>query len=378
MVKRLSAISLICVVSAMGVIALARPAAQQPSGVQPAPAGTTGEPARGVPNVGRGQGGRGGGRGQVPGPDANMDAHYRHGPDSMPHDGVPEGTIEGPFVIPSHAFPGTQHTYWVYVPAQYDRTVPASLMIYNDGLGYMHPTGRIRATHVMDNLIYRREIPVMIGVFINPGRRPDQQEATADDWGDRTTNRPEEYNSIDDRYARVIVDELMPELNVRYNISTDPERRGIAGSSSGAIAAFGVAWHRPDEFRKVISLIGTFVNLGGRGGHTYAQRVRESDRKPIRIFLQDGRNDNRFADEQMDWFLNNVRLKDALESKGYDVAYSWGVHTHTSWASGTQYPEMMRWLWRDHGVSTDPRDLVERSYREPAASDKAQPATPVP
>ena len=373
--KRLLAFSLLYVTSAIGVVALTQPPAQQSSTEQSPSAGQGSATAPEAGRGGPGRGGRGGGRGQVPGPSANMDAHYRYGPDSMPQEGVPKGEVQGPFVIPSKAFPGTQHTYWVYVPAQYDPAVPASLMIYNDGLGYLHPEGKIRATHVMDNLIFRREIPVMIGVFINPGRRPDQPEATAEDWGDRTTNRPEEYNSIDDRYARVIVDELLPALNERYNISSDPDRRGIAGSSSGAIAAFGVAWHRPDEFRKVISLIGTFVNLGGRGGHTYAQRVRESEPRPIRIYLQDGRNDNRFASEDMDWFLNNVRLKDALESKGYDVAFSWGVHSHTSSASGTMYPEMMRWLWRDHGVSTDPHDLSERSYREPAKRETATPAS---
>src|SRR5574338_1446793 len=154
----------------------------------------------------------------------------------MAQDGVPKGTILGPFTLPSDAYPGTQHTYWVYVPAQYDKAAPASLMIFNDGQAYMAPEGDLRAQNVMDNLIYRREIPVMIGVFINPGRRPDQPEPTPQNWGDRDTNRPEEYNTLDDRYPRVIVEELMPVLNKEYNISPDPERHGIGGCSSGAIA----------------------------------------------------------------------------------------------------------------------------------------------
>ena len=135
-------------------------------------------------------------------PPSDLDALndlYAFGPDSALRDGVPLGEVKGPFVIPSDVYPGTQHTYWVYVPAQYNPNEPAALMVYNDGAGYMDPDGKIRAVAVMDNLIYRREIPVMIGVFINPGRRPDQPEATSQDWGDRFTNRPEEYNSIDDR-----------------------------------------------------------------------------------------------------------------------------------------------------------------------------------
>ncbi len=173
------------------------------------------------------------------------------------------------------------------------RRVPASLMIFQDGQAFKDMEGGLRAPNVLDNLIYRREIPVMIAVFINPGRTPEQPEPTPRNWGDRDTNRPTEYNSLDDRYARVIVDELMPVLYKEYNISKDPERHGIGGASSGAIAAFTVAWQRPNDFRKVLSIVGSFVNLGDRGGDTYADIVRKSEKKPLRVFLQDGRNDNR-------------------------------------------------------------------------------------
>ena len=151
----------------------------------------------------------------------NPDAHYHLGPDSLVEPGVPQGEIRGPFILPSQAYPGTSHTYWVYVPAQYDPAAPASLMVFNDGQAFIAPDGDLRAQNVLDNLIYRREIPVMLGVFINPGRRPDQPEPNPHEWGDRTTNRPTEYNSLDDRYARVIVDELMPVLYKQYNISKD-------------------------------------------------------------------------------------------------------------------------------------------------------------
>src|ERR1700720_2936427 len=218
----------------------------------------------------------------------NTDVYYRLAPDAIAQDGVPKGELRGPFTLPSQAYPGTQHTYWIYVPAQYDPAAAASLMIYNDGQAFMAPEGDVRAQFVMDNLIYRREIPVMIGVFINPGRRPDQPEPTPGNWGDRDTNRPTEDNTLDDKYPRVIVDELLPVLYKDYNISKDPERHGIGGSSSGAIAAFTVAWERPDQFRQDLSNVGRFTNI--RGGNAYPDIIRKSERKPIRVFLVDGRN----------------------------------------------------------------------------------------
>jgi enterochelin esterase-like enzyme len=307
---------------------------------------------------------------EAQGPASDPDRHYHLGPDSMEEAGVPKGEIRGPFTLPSEVYPGTQHTYWVYVPPQYNPFTAASLMVFNDGQAFMAPQGDVRAQNVMDNLIYRREIPVMIGVFINPGRRPDQPEPNPQEWGDRNTNRPTEYNSLDDRYARVIIDELLPALYKDYNISKDPENHGIGGASSGAIAAFTVAWERPNQFRKVLSMIGSFTNL--RGGYVYPELIRKSERKPIRVFLQDGRNDNRALspdgayDETKDWFYQNVRLMKALMEKGYEVNYAWGMNRHGQKMGGEIMPEMMRWLWRDHPVSTDPRDMVERSFREPA------------
>ena len=300
-------------------------------------------------------------------PDGN--SQYRLGPDSLPQDGVPKGEIRGPFVIKSNAYPGTQHTYWVYVPAQYDPAVPTALMVYQDGQAFKDERGDLRAQNVMDNLIYRREIPVMLGVFINPGRTPEQPEANPREWGDRTTNRPTEYNSLDDKYARVVTEELMPALQKDFNISPDPEMHGIGGSSSGAIAAFTVAWERPNAFRKVLSNVGSFVDL--RGGHIYPEKVLASERKPIRVFLCDGRNDLRGENRdgsynpKRDWFLQNVRLMKALTQKGYDVNYSWGMNLHGQKFGGAIFPDMMRWLWRDGPVSTDVNDKIERNFRQP-------------
>jgi enterochelin esterase-like enzyme len=297
---------------------------------------------------------------------AGEDRFYSLGPDSLPQDGVPKGKLTGPFTLPSRVYPGTQHTYWVYVPAQYDPKQPAAFMVFNDGQAMIAMDGDLRVPNVLDNLIWRRELPVIITVFINPGRTPEQPEPTPKDWGDRTSNRPEEYNRITNLYARVICEELMPVITKQYNISPDPDLHAIAGSSSGAIAAFTVAWERPDEFHKVISIVGSFTDL--RGGFVYPELVRATDKKPIRVFFVDGVNDNRGLrngayNPRMDWHLQNVRLVDALTEKGYDINYNWGIGLHGQKQGGAELPEMMRWLWRDYPRPPDATIMVERSFR---------------
>jgi enterochelin esterase family protein len=276
---------------------------------------------------------------------AQTDALYRLGPDSEPQSGVPQGTVTEWEKLPSQAYPGTLHDFCVYVPAQYDPATPAALMIFQDGQAWLRLTGDYRVPYVFDNLIYRREMPVTIAVFINPGRTAEQPEASAADWGDRSTNRPQEYNALDDKYARVITDELMPMLYKRYNLSRDPGDHAIGGASSGAIAAFTVAWHRPDQFRKVLSTIGSFTNI--RGGHVYPDLIRASDRKPIRIFLQDGLNDNRGVRGEgaeatytadRDWHAQNIKMVAALTEKGYDVNYTWGTTTSTTHGGSARTP----------------------------------------
>ena len=288
----------------------------------------------------------------------NFDEYYNLGPDSLIQRGVPHGEVKGPFISESVAYPGTQHKYWVYVPAQYDPAVETSLLVTNDGAVYIRPDGYYRAPNVLDNLIYRGEIPVMIAVFIDPGEFIE----------DGKTDRARQYNTMDGKYASVVIDEVLPNVTSEYNISTDPERHAIAGWSSGAIAAFTVAWQRPDYFHKVLNGIGAFVDF--EGGDKYADIVRASEKKPIRIFMIDGRNDNRALEEDGTWdkshdmFYQNVRLKDALVDKGYDVNFSWGIAIHSHDMGGAMMPEMMRWLWRDHPVDVDPHDKKERAFRK--------------
>jgi predicted alpha/beta superfamily hydrolase len=304
-------------------------------------------------------------------PAASIDTIYLLGPDSEEHPGVPQGKVTGWETLPSEAYPGTLHDFCVYVPAQYDPSTAASLMIFQDGQAWLRATGDIRAPAVFDNLIYRREIPVTIVVFINPGRTPDQPVATGSEWGDHSSNRPQEYNALDDKYAKVIVDELLPVLNQRYTLSKNPDDHAIGGASSGAIAAFTVAWHRPDQFHKVLSTVGSFTNI--RGGDAYPGIIEGADRKPLRVYLLDGVNDNRGVrpkapdstyDPRRDWHALNIKVLAALTSKGYDVNYCWGIGPHSQNMAGAMLPEMLRWLWRDYPRTDDPHDKTNRTLFE--------------
>ena len=303
---------------------------------------------------------------------APTDDVYRLGPDSEPHEGVPQGKIAGPLTLASTVYPESTRHYWVYVPAQYDPAHAAALMVFQDGHAFLNPTGDYRIPFVFDNLIYRREMPVTLGVFINPGHRADQPEASASEWGDRTTNRRVEYNALNADYSKLIINELLPELSKEYNISADPNDRAIAGASSGAICAFTVAWERPDQFRKVISTIGSFTNI--MGGHAYPDIIRESDAKPIRIFLQDGLNDNRGFrrggqyDPKWDWHTQNRKMVEALTEKKYDVNFTWGIGTHSNKQGGAIMPDMLRWLWRDYHRPDDPHVDNNRKLFVPAAA----------
>jgi enterochelin esterase family protein len=311
---------------------------------------------------------------------APTDDVYSLGPDSQLHSGVPRGKTIGPLTFASQVFTNTTRNYWVYVPAQYDPKQPACLMIFQDGQAFTGPSGDYRIPVVFDNLIYRREMPVTIGVFINPGHTPEQQESSATNWGDSINNRATEYNELNDHYANLILNELLPALDKDYNISKNPDDRAIAGASSGAICAFTVAWQRPDQFHKVISTIGSFTDL--RGGHVYPDLIRAAERKPIRVYLQDGLNDNRGRrkdgsyNPKLDWHAQNIKMMQALTEKGYDVNYCWGIGTHSGKQAGAVMPEMLRWLWRDYPRPDDPQDDHNRKLFVPAS--EAPPAADAP
>jgi enterochelin esterase-like enzyme len=264
---------------------------------------------------------------------------YKLGPDSMRHEGVPKGTVTKG-MWHSKVFPGTVRDYWVYVPAQYDGRTPACVMVFQDGQAYVDENGDFRVPVVFDNLIHKGEMPVTIGIFVNPGHLGEQPPKSP--W--EASNRSFEYDTLSDQYARFLLEEILPEVGKRYKLTEDPACRAICGISSGGICAFTVAWQRPDAFRKVLSHVGSFTNI--RGGHVYPLLIRATPNKPIRVFLQDGSNDldNQFGN----WWLANQEMAAALKFKQYDYKFVGGTGQHGGKHGGAILPDSLRWLWREY------------------------------
>ena len=263
---------------------------------------------------------------------------YELGPDSKRQEGVPQGTVTK-HSWQSHIFDGTVRDYWTYCPAQYDAEHPACVMVFQDGHAYVGEDGQFRVPIVLDNLIHRGELPVMVGIFINPGNRGTPPPGVA--W--RANNRSFEYDTLSDDYARFLLEEILPEVGKTYRLTDDPARRGIGGISSGGICAFTVAWQRPDAFRKVLSHVGSFTNI--RGGNVYPALIRKTEPKPLRIFLQDGKND--LDNAHGNWWLSNLQMEAALKFKNYDYRFVGGEEGHNGKHGGAILPKSLRWLWRD-------------------------------
>ena len=263
-------------------------------------------------------------------------ADYKLGPDSMEQPGVPKGTLTK-HTWTSKIFPGTVRDYWVYVPAQYDPKKPACVMVFQDGGNYVKADGPFRVPTVFDNLIHKKEMPVTIGIFINPGTVPAAQK----DQKPRS-NRSFEYDTLSDQYARFLEKEILPEVSKKYNLRPDAAGRAICGISSGGICAFTVAWQRPDLFSKVLSHVGSFTNI--RGGDVYPGLIRKTKPKPIRVFLQDGSGD--LDNLHGSWPLANQQMALALKFAKYDYRFVYGDGGHNGKHGGAILPDSLRWLWR--------------------------------
>jgi sugar lactone lactonase YvrE/enterochelin esterase-like enzyme len=263
---------------------------------------------------------------------------YPVDPASVRKEGVPKGVTTKHSFKDSKIYPGTERAYWLHVPAQYDPAKPACLMVFQDGGGYVNEGGANKVPIVFDNLIAKGEMPVTIGLFVDPGVVPAPNGESQPRF-----NRSYEYDAFSSDYARFLIDELIPVVAKDYNLSKDPDHRAICGASSGGIAAFNAAWQRPDAFRRVYSMIGTFVGL--RGGDEFATLVRKTEPKPLRIFLQDGKNDLDIYCG--DWWMENQKMERALKFSGYEVEHVWGEGQHSHQHGGAIMPQALRWLWKD-------------------------------
>lgn len=267
---------------------------------------------------------------------------YSLGPDSTPREGVPTGSLTVRKHTSDVAYPGVERDYRVYVPAQYDGSTPASLLVFHDGLEYLAED--FRAHIVLDNLIAKGEIPLTVAVFVEAG-----EEGPGYPIFGGADNRSVEFDSIDDGWAHFLIEELLPEAVGELNVSADPHDRVIVGFSSGGNASFTAAWHRPDFFGNVISHCGSFVDI--RGGHNHVPEVRRNPRKPIRMWLQSGRRDARVVFG--DLTIANQDMAAALEYRYYDYKFVFGEGGHTLRHGGSVFPQTLRWIWRDHPSSSN-------------------------
>jgi gluconolactonase len=287
---------------------------------------------------------------------------YPLGEDSKPHSNVAAGKTFKFDLTDSKVFPGTTRTITVYIPAAYQGDKPACVYVGLDGLGF-------DAATVFDNLISQHAMPVTIGIGVSPG-----EVASASPPNNPRHDRSLEFDSLNDRLARFLLEEVLPEVERHstpdgrpIKLSTDPNDRAIGGGSTGAIAAFTVAWERPDAFRRVFSAIGTYVGM--RGGEQYYVLVRKTEPKPLRIFMEDGLHDEWPGGPEMgDWWMSNLTMNRALEFAGYDVRHIWGAGTHNGNQASAVFPDAMRWLWRDWPApirAAEPGNPVLKSILQP-------------
>jgi enterochelin esterase family protein len=256
-------------------------------------------------------------------------------PDAREHPGVPKGTVKQMAPWTSKIFNGTTRDWWIYVPAQYRAENPAAVMVFQDGRGPIS-----WAPTVFDNLIAKGDMPVTVGVFIEPGGMKTARD-----------NRSLEYDTLSDQYVRFLLEEILPEAEKTVKLRHDGASRAIAGQSSGGICAFTAAWERPNEFSKVVSWTGSFTNIAAgsslrAGGHNYEALVRKTPNKPIRVFLQDGSND--LDNNNGSWWLANQTLARSLDFAGYDYRFVAGNGFHNYLHGRAVFPDTLRWLWRDY------------------------------
>ena len=303
-------------------------------------------------------------------------------PLSYEQPGVPSGTLSAKIIHTSKIYDGMKSEYWIYVPAQYRADSPAALMVFQDGGWYTDRNGNNPALNVIDNLIAQKKIPVMICIFIDPGDISGSPgtptynfvKAHSEKWHRslKDSMRSTLYDTVSDRYARFLRDEIIPEVSAKYNIRKDAYSRAITGLSSGGICSFNAAWQMPDQFSRVISWIGSFAGIQWKedpavpdGGQDYPDKVLRESKRNVRVWLQDGAEDLEM--HYGSWPLANLRMANALKFKEYDFHFSFGRGSHNPGHGAVEFPVEMIWLWRDY----DPSKTEQMYEMEP--SERAKP-----
>jgi enterochelin esterase-like enzyme len=315
--------------------------------------------------------------------------------------GVPQGHLSEKITHTSKIYEGMKANYWIYVPAQYNPKTPAALMVFQDGQGYASrpetsgSNGRISdhgILNVLDNLIAQKKIPVLICVFINPGSIQDSPGSPTYNFVKAHSERFHRslddamrstlYDTVSDRYARYLRDEILADVGKQYSIRPDAYSRAITGASSGGICSFNAAWQMPDQFSRVLTWIGSFTNIQWadksapnpdpsepnvtQGGQDYPDKILREPHRNIRVWLQDGANDMENPNWGS-WPLANIRMANALKTREYDFHFSFGKGTHNASHGASEFDKELTWLWRGYSP-----DKTEETYQQ-EETEKSQP-----
>jgi enterochelin esterase-like enzyme len=282
-----------------------------------------------------------------------------YNPDSYAKPGVPRGKVSEKLTIVSKLYDGMKSDYWVYASSGVDPSVPAPLMVWQDGQGLIGDYSRIRLFTVTENLIAQKLLPPMVYVMISPGLATDGRAM-----------RSVEYDTVSDRYARFLMEEVLPEVEKTHKLRADGYSRAIGGESSGGICAFNVAWLMPDKFARVHSAVGSFTSIQWRpeekleGGNVYPFKVRKEPKRNIRIWMSDGSDD--LENNHGSWPMQNIQMANSLKLMDYDFHFRFGTAAHGSSQAGLDLPESLAWLWRDY----DPKKTSQEFHTEAAEKEK--------
>ena len=280
--------------------------------------------------------------------------------DSYPKPGVPRGTLSDKRTIVSKLYDGMTADYWVYLSPGVKPGVEAPLMVWQDGQGLIAgDLSRLRLFTVTENLIAQRLLPPLVHVLIAPGTSPDGKAM-----------RSVEYDTLGDKYARFLMEEVLPEVEKFQPLRQDGYSRAIGGESSGGICSFNVAWYQPAKFARVHSTIGSYTSIQWRpedkldGGNVYPNMVRKQPKRNIRVWMSDGADD--IENDFGSWPLQNIQLANSLKLKGYDYHFRFGHAAHNSSQAALDLPESLTWLWRGY----DPAKTSEEFTQDASEHDQ--------
>ena len=282
-----------------------------------------------------------------------------YNPDSYEKPGTPRGKLSEKHTIVSKIYNGMTADYWVYASPGVDPNVPAALMVWQDGQGLTGEYSRMRLLTVTENLVHQKLIPPVVHVMIAPGHSPDGKAM-----------RSIEYDTMSDRYAKFLIEEVLPEVEKTYKLRPDAYSRAIAGESSGGICAFNVAWLMPDQFSRVHSAVGSFTSIQWHpeekldGGNLFPFMVRKQPKRNIRIWMSDGSDD--LENTHGSWPMQNIQMANSLKLRGYDFHFRFGTAAHGAPQASLDLPESLTWLWRGY----DPAKTSQEYQMDPAEQQK--------